>query len=109
MSSRFNALLGLATCLALGSVTVSAQDVAAPAPAADPVAAATPAAPVPEAKLSLSNKWRLEVSEGANNDGTLLFRFTPDQVTAELAQAGFKLQTRHDFLPRQMFLIYAAT
>jgi ubiquinone/menaquinone biosynthesis C-methylase UbiE len=35
-------------------------------------------------------------------------RFTPEQVTAELAQAGFTLQTRHDFLPRQMFLIYAA-
>jgi cyclopropane fatty-acyl-phospholipid synthase-like methyltransferase len=36
------------------------------------------------------------------------FRFTPDQITAEMAQAGFRLQTRHDFLPRQMFLIYAA-
>jgi len=36
------------------------------------------------------------------------FRFTPDEVTAELAQAGFKLETRHDFLPRQMFLIYTA-
>jgi cyclopropane fatty-acyl-phospholipid synthase-like methyltransferase len=36
------------------------------------------------------------------------FRFTPDQVTAELAMAGFTLQTQHSFLPRQMFLIYAA-
>jgi SAM-dependent methyltransferase len=35
------------------------------------------------------------------------FRFTPDQITAELARAGFTLQTQHDFLPRQMFLIYA--
>ena len=34
------------------------------------------------------------------------FRFTPDQITAELAQAGFKLQTGYDFLPRQMYLIY---
>jgi hypothetical protein len=24
-----------------------------------------------------------------------------------LKQAGFKLQTRHDFLPRQLFLIYS--
>ena len=36
------------------------------------------------------------------------FLLTPDQITAELAQAGFTLQTQHDFLPRQMFLIYAA-
>jgi SAM-dependent methyltransferase len=34
------------------------------------------------------------------------FRFTPDQITAELAKAGFSLQTSHDFLPRQHFLIY---
>jgi hypothetical protein len=27
--------------------------------------------------LKLSNKWRVEVSEGANNDGTILFRVTP--------------------------------
>jgi hypothetical protein len=25
----------------------------------------------------LSNKWRIEVSEGANSDGTILFRVTP--------------------------------
>jgi SAM-dependent methyltransferase len=34
------------------------------------------------------------------------FRFTPDQIRAELAAAGFSLQTSHDFLPRQIFLIY---
>jgi ubiquinone/menaquinone biosynthesis C-methylase UbiE len=34
------------------------------------------------------------------------FRFVPDQISAELAQAGFVLQRTHDFLPRQMFLIY---
>ena len=34
------------------------------------------------------------------------FRFTPDQISAELAEAGFSLQTSHDFLPRQIFLIY---
>lgn len=27
--------------------------------------------------LNLSNKWRVEVSEGANTDGTILFRVTP--------------------------------
>lgn len=34
------------------------------------------------------------------------FRFTPDQISAELAEAGFSLQASHDFLPRQIFLIY---
>lgn len=34
------------------------------------------------------------------------FRFTPDQISAELAKAGFALQATHDFLPRQMFLVY---
>jgi len=34
------------------------------------------------------------------------FRFTPDQIGAELAKAGFSLETSHDFLPRQMFLVY---
>jgi ubiquinone/menaquinone biosynthesis C-methylase UbiE len=34
------------------------------------------------------------------------FRFTPDQITAELAQAGFSLQASHDFLPQQVFLVY---
>jgi SAM-dependent methyltransferase len=34
------------------------------------------------------------------------FRFVPDQISAELAQAGFVLQSTHDFLPRQMFLVY---
>ena len=36
------------------------------------------------------------------------FRFTPDQITAELEEAGFHLQTQYDFLPRQMFLVYTA-
>jgi cyclopropane fatty-acyl-phospholipid synthase-like methyltransferase len=36
------------------------------------------------------------------------FRFTPDQISAELAAAGFRLQAQHDFLPRQLFLIYSA-
>ena len=29
-----------------------------------------------------SNKWRIEVSEGANSDGTILFRVTPKDGTA---------------------------
>jgi SAM-dependent methyltransferase len=36
------------------------------------------------------------------------FRFRPEEITAELAKAGFTLQASHDFLPQQMFLIYGA-
>jgi len=34
------------------------------------------------------------------------FRFTPDQISAELVLAGFRLQASHDFLPQQIFLVY---
>ena len=39
-----------------------------------PVVAAAP-------ELRYSNKWRLEVSEGANNDGVMHFRITPQGGT----------------------------
>lgn len=34
------------------------------------------------------------------------YRFTPEQITGELADAGFVLTETHDFLPRQHFLVY---
>jgi hypothetical protein len=34
------------------------------------------------------------------------FRFTPDQISTELKQAGYTLADQHDFLPRQIFLTY---
>jgi len=36
------------------------------------------------------------------------FRFTPDQISAEMAAAGYVLEASHDFLPRQHFLVYRA-
>jgi hypothetical protein len=54
--------------IALAAVPAGAQESAA-------VPAATAAAPAPA--LSYSNRWRLEVSEGANNDGVMHFRVTP--------------------------------
>jgi len=38
---------------------------------------AAPAVAAPAVRLKYSNKWRLEVSEGANNDGVMHFRVTP--------------------------------
>lgn len=34
------------------------------------------------------------------------FRFTPDEISAELDKAGYALVASHPFLPRQMFLVY---
>ena len=36
------------------------------------------------------------------------FRFTPEEIGEELGGAGLVLLTRHDFLPRQSFLVYGA-
>ena len=74
MNFRTLGLLGLAATLALASTFAFAQE---PAATAAPAVAIAPAAP-----LKLSNKWRIEVHEGSNNTGTLLFRVTPDKGTA---------------------------
>jgi SAM-dependent methyltransferase len=34
------------------------------------------------------------------------FRFTPEQISADMAAAGLVLDASHDFLPRQHFLVY---
>jgi hypothetical protein len=76
MNLRTLASLGLAAGLALSGVPAFAQEPAATIPAA------TADAAVAAAPLKLSNKWRIKVSEGANNTGTLLFRVTPDKGAA---------------------------
>jgi hypothetical protein len=83
-SSSFRSALLLAAALLAGPVA-SAQE---PAPA---TATAQPdsAMPVVNENLKYSNKWRIEVKEGANNDGVLRFRVTPQgeapiEVTVDL-------------------------
>ena len=36
------------------------------------------------------------------------FRFDAEQIIGEMKQAGYRLDSRHDFLPRQHFLIFRA-
>jgi len=55
----------------------------------------------PGARLAIVD-FRKDSPEGPPEQ----FRFTPAQISAELASAGFALQTSHDFLPRQIFLVY---
>lgn len=55
----------------------------------------------PGARLAI-----VDFRKGAPSGPPEEFRFTPDQISAELAKAGFSLQTSHDFLPLQIFLVY---
>lgn len=67
------------TAIACLGLSIAAAPVLAREPATQPApdtAAAAPAA-AQAAALSYSNKWRLQVSEGANNDGVMRFRVTP--------------------------------
>ena len=64
----------LATALMFAGHLAIAQQQPAPAtPAAQPA----PATPVVNEDLKYSNKWRIKVNEGANNDGIAKFRVTP--------------------------------
>jgi SAM-dependent methyltransferase len=57
----------------------------------------------PGARLAI-----VDFRKGAPSGPPEEFRFTPEQISAELGKAGFTLSAQHDFLPRQLFLIYRA-
>lgn len=48
----------------------------------------------------------VDFKKGAPSGPPEEFRLTVEQITGELARAGFTLQKTHDFLPRQMFLVF---
>ena len=49
----------------------------------------------------------VDFKKGGGGDGPPdEFRFTPAQISGELAQAGYVLEQAHDFLPRQHYLVY---
>lgn len=61
-------------------------------------------------KAKLTSGGRLAIVDfrkGGGGEGPPdAFRFTPEQITGELAEAGYVLDASHDFLPRQHFLVY---
>lgn len=67
------------------AAAASLAPLAAPPPAVAQEPAAQPAAavaePAPAPALHYANRWRLQVSEGANNDGVMTFRVTPKAGT----------------------------
>ncbi len=50
----------------------------------------------------------IDVTKDSPSGPPVEFRFDPEQITGELSRAGYDLVAQHDFLPRQMFLIYEA-
>jgi hypothetical protein len=58
----------------------------------------------PDARLAIVD-YRKGAAGGGPPDE---FRFTPDEISAELTRAGFELVAQHAFLPRQNFLVYTA-
>ena len=61
--------------LLVSAAIFASQSALAQEPTAAPVPAASP-------DLKYSNKWRIEVKEGANNDGVARFRVTPQGEAA---------------------------
>ncbi len=54
----------------------------------------------PDAKLDYSNAWRIEVSEGANSDGDILFRVTPKDGTTQDVKVAIDDGTSEDHVAR---------
>ena len=68
--------------IVLASTLLAGTSLAVPrAMAQDPAAQPADTAAAPAAALRYSNKWRIQVSEGANNDGVMRFRVTPQGGT----------------------------
>jgi hypothetical protein len=70
------------------------------------VFAATPAS---AEELKLSNKWRVNVSESAKSDGTILFRVTPKDGTAVDVPVAIKDGTSENHVARTIRDAFRAT
>jgi len=65
------------TLMAVGLLFAGQAALAQEAAPAAPAPAAPAAATEPAKNLHYSNKWRIEIKEGANNDGVARFEVTP--------------------------------
>jgi len=65
-----------------------------------PPTPAEAAAAEPNTKLDYSNAWRIEVSEGANSDGEILFRVTPKGGATQDVKVAIDDGTSEDHVAR---------
>jgi hypothetical protein len=65
-----------------------------------PPTQAEAASAAPDTNLDYSNAWRIEVSEGANSDGEILFRVTPKDGTAQDVRVVIDNGTSEDHVAR---------
>ena len=65
-----------------------------------PPTQAEAAVAAPDTKLDYSNAWRIEVSEGANSDGEILFRITPKDGTTQDVKVVIDNGTSEDHVAR---------
>ena len=65
-----------------------------------PSTPAQAASAAPDTKLDYSNAWRIEVSEGANSDGEILFRVTPKDGTSQDVKIVIDNGTSEDHVAR---------
>jgi hypothetical protein len=65
-----------------------------------PPTPAVAASAEPDMKLDYSNAWRIEVSEGANSDGEILFRVTPKGGTTQDVKVVIDDGTSEDHVAR---------
>jgi len=67
------------------------------------------AMPASAEELKLSNKWRVNVSESAKSDGTILFRVTPKDGTAVDVPVAIKDGTSENHVARTIRDAFRAT
>jgi hypothetical protein len=93
MSTLRTIALG-STLLAMGLLAGCGTTPPAPGEAAAAVAAK------PAHDLSYSNSWRIEVSEGANSDGEIVFNVTPKGGTTQVITVTIDDGTSEDHVAR---------
>lgn len=56
----------------------------------------------PDAQVAIIDWKKGATGQGPSHE----HRFTPEEITAELEQAGYQRVAKHDFLPNQEFLVF---
>lgn len=103
MTTRSSVLAAAMASFVLSATVLAQSDeqsTAAPSVAQAGTPASTAPAPLAAGKPSYSNKWRIEVSEGANSDGEIIFHVTPEGGTAQVVKVAVENGTSENQVAR---------